>query len=111
MLSSQVRSSLTSQGYLTISPWIDQLWTYSLAQINLGSNPIGSLEIVSALNSFNLGRSMLHYHSPSRTAQYNPKVYLGAVQSVSPEWNYDYDENRKGELRDPQKSGSWPLFL
>jgi len=102
MLSSQARSSLTSQGYLAISPWNDASLIYATSQINLGNNPISSLEIVSALNSFNLACWQYHLNYTCCYQKYNPKVYFGTIQTSAIGWQFD---NNLG-LKTDQKSGS-----
>ncbi len=113
MLSVQVRTSHTSHGFIAIAPWVIPSGAYTYGQINLGSNPIGSLEIVSALNSFNLARAIYHYNYTQYTKKYNPKVYLSAVQTTSPTWISDIQNGQENGLGDlpggGQKSGSWPL--
>ncbi len=83
-------------------PWNKEVEKYTTGQINLGSNPISKLEIVSSLNSFNLGRMMYHYNYTVCTQKYNLKVYFGTIQSVNESWNWD---NNMGLSAD-QKSGS-----
>jgi len=75
--------------------------------INLGNNPISSLEVVSALNSLNIGRTLLHFNAKECNEKYNPKVYLGAVQSASINWNYDLQTTGKWVSNGVEKSGSW----
>ena len=55
----------------------------------LGYNPLSKIEIVSGLNVFNYASGSLAYNSGNRTQKYNPKVYIGTLQSTSKEWNYD----------------------
>ncbi len=104
----KVRSSLTSRGYLAFGPWNHSIHIYSLGQINLGSNPIGSLEIVSALNSFNYSESMWWYNGPYATQKYNPKVYSSAIHTIANGWNFDADSSRSNLGSGNEKSGSWP---
>ncbi len=115
MLSVEVRNNYTSRGYCTLSPWNHPRVLYSVVMINLGSNPNSSLEIVSALNSFNLGYSQYQYNQPACTPKYNPKVYLGTVQTMSNQWNYDDNSGLKDLPQnlgpDSQKSGSWPQIF
>jgi len=112
MLSVEARTSLTSRGFCGISPWNYSSGTYSVAMINIGNNFISSLEIVSALNSFNLGRSQYHFNYNECIKKYSPKVYLGTIQTASTNWLYDVQKDQTNELgRIPngvQKSGSCP---
>ncbi len=55
------RTSQTSQGFLAISPWDGNKNSYAYSAINLGSNFISKLEIVSSLNCLNIGRDNYHY--------------------------------------------------
>ncbi len=106
-----IRTSFTSRGFMALSPWNEASFSVSALQSYLGSNPISSLEIVSALNSFNLGNRMLQYHYPTRAEKYNPKLYFGTIQTTAEYWNYDLQKDQKnslGELPDTcQKSGSY----
>ncbi len=109
------RTNQTSRGIFIFSPWIDSTKKYSYAQLLIGSNPIGSLEIVSALNSFNLGSHQYHYNIYNCVVKYNPKVYLGTIQTASTNWNADLQKDQKNSLGnlpgEAQKSGSWPLLI
>jgi len=91
---------------MTLSPWNDTRYTYSVGQINLGNNPISLLEIVSALDSFNLARGTYAFNFSNRINKYYPKVHLGAVQTASENWNLDTQTGQKTDFSDPQKSGS-----
>ncbi len=105
MLSSQARSSHTSQGFLALSPWKgDYNNPHAYSAINLGNNFIAKLEIVSSLNSFNITHLLYHYDYLNCTEKYNPKVHLGAIQTASTNWIFDRDSNRAEAI----KSGSWP---
>ncbi len=98
------RISLTSSGSISMNPWNGDGNMYSPITINVGSNPLTKIEIVSALNSFNLTYAMYEYYTGNRPAKYNPKVYLSAVQSVANRWNFDTQNGQNWD----QKSGSWP---
>ncbi len=104
------RTGLTSHGFVGLSPWSDSKYTYSVLQINLGSNFIAKLEIVSALNSFNLALQMYHFNYVNCTSKYNPKLYLGAFQTTSENWDLDYQDPTKVDQKwagsGNQKSGS-----
>jgi len=106
------RTSQTSRGSQSFNPWINPDYTFSVYQLLLGNNSLSKVEIVSALNSFNLAFRMFHYSYPNCPEKYNPKVYLGAVQSASINWNYDYQKPQKTGLPNlvpgQEKSGSWP---
>ncbi len=106
------RNNLTSRGTIPLGAWINPNSTYMLLQLILGSNPSSKLEVVSALNSFNISDRMLQYYHASFYEKYNPKIYLGAVQSVAEKWNQDLQTGQTNGLPnlDPgqEKSGSWP---
>ncbi len=87
---------------MALSPWNDSKYTYAVGMVNLGNNFIDKLEIVSALNSFNISAQMIYYDSRNRTGKYYPKIYFGAFQTASRDWNFDYSPGLKSE----QKSGS-----
>ncbi len=115
MLSSQVRSSQTSQGLFALSPWYGDGDSHIFSALNLGNNFISSLEIVSALNTLNLGRDNYNYNFNTCLQKYNPKVYFGAFHTVPKDWNYDKQTGQTNGLQnlvpDAEKSGSWPLIL
>ncbi|HBD06423.1 MAG TPA: hypothetical protein DCY93_03320, partial [Firmicutes bacterium] len=75
-----VRASFTSRGSHSFCPWNDSRYNYSVGQLLIGSNPISKLEVVSALNSFNLAIYQYHFNYTACPARYNPKVYLSAIQ-------------------------------
>ncbi len=110
MLSVTKRTNFTSRGWVALTPWNNPDHTYSIMQINLGNNFISTLEIVSALNSFNITREMYLYNHINRTEKYNPKVYLGAVQSMAKQWNLDNQDSQKVDPKwvtaGDKKSGS-----
>ncbi len=101
-----IRNSRTSQAFLALSPLNDESSRYTIGQINLGSNSMSRLEIVSSLNVLNLGHSTYEYFQPNRTEKYNPKVYFSAVQSVAFYWTTDVQNGQNWE----GKSGSWPYL-
>ncbi len=101
------RTSQTSRGIHVLSPVNGAVSDYSLTTINLGSNSISKLEVVSSLNSFNIAHAMYYYHY-AYTSKYNPKLYLGsAIQTTSSDWNNDYDSARQNLLGGVEKSGSF----
>ncbi|HBD06488.1 MAG TPA: hypothetical protein DCY93_03655, partial [Firmicutes bacterium] len=103
-----LRNEQTSRGWVSFSPWNEAKYNGSILQLTLGNNFISSLEIVSALNSLNLAHCQYHYNLISCTKKFNPKLYLGTIQTASTNWNYDI-QNGLPELPDTsQKSGSWP---
>ncbi len=84
-----IRTNFTSRGFLGLCPYTGRLDPRIIGIINLENNFITKLEIVSALNSFNLALAWLQYSETISYQKYNPKVYLGAVQSVARSWNND----------------------
>ncbi len=104
MQSVTIRKGQTSSGIMAFSPFVHE--EYSYVEIKFGSNPISKLEIVSALNSFNISILMYEYYYGNRTQKYNPKIYLSAVQSVSKGWNGDAQSGQNWN----EKSGSLILF-
>jgi len=103
---STTRNSFTAKAKAGFGPWIIEKYKYSIGQINLGSNSISKLEVVSLLNIPNLTVDSFFYNYTNCPEKYNPKVYLGAVQSVASRWNYDGQTGQKTDFSDPQKSGS-----
>jgi len=97
-----IRNIQTNRGVFAISSWIDGTYASSVIQLILGSNPISKLEVVSALNSFNLARWQYHFNEPVYTKKYNLKVHIGTVQSMAINWNSEYNSG----LKTDQKSGS-----
>jgi len=98
----KVRTSLTSRGIHGFSAWNYSGYSYTLGQINLGSNPLSKLEVASCLNLFNYASYSWWYSEDRAAAKYNPKVYFGTIQGVSKYWNL---ESNSG-LKSGQKSGS-----
>ncbi len=106
MESDGVSRVYTGRGFCAFSPWLDSSYTYSALQLYLGSNFISRLEVVSALNSFNIGRGMYTYDCINRPQHYNPKIYLSAIQTTSIECNFDRDYSRENLGQGEEKSGS-----
>ncbi len=104
------RTSQTSRAVDGMTAWINPDSTYSVFQLNIGSNPNSKLEIVSALNSFNLANRMFQFYYPSFISKYNPKVYFGTIQSVADSWQNDVQTGQTNGLPDlpggSEKSGS-----
>ena len=90
-----LRYGFTGKGRNTLSPWVNSSYTYSLLQLNLGSNPISKLEVASSLNLFNQARNMYHYNYQNCTSRYYPKVYIGTAQTIAIQWNYDSQNTSK----------------
>ncbi len=101
-----IRTGITSRGMSALSPWIGSSLTYSVMLLLQGTNPISLLEIVSALNFFNLTEDTLQYNAGNRLNKYNLKVFFGTIQSVGKDWNYDNDTARQNLAQGGQKSGS-----
>ncbi len=99
------RTRLTSRGRFAISPWGIAYDSYWYDQINKGNNSISRLEVVSALNSFNLAMYQYHYNQADCPSKYNPKIYLSAFQTASTNW---FLEQNTG-CEKYEKSGSWPI--
>ena len=84
-----LRYTFLGRGVIGLSPWSNPSEAYTLGQMYLGYNPLSKIEIVSGLNVFNYASGSLAYNSGNRTQKYNPKVYLGTVQTTATSWNYD----------------------
>jgi len=114
MLFVQIRNSFTAKAKAGFGPWIANKYKYSIGQINLGNNSNSRLEIVSLLNIPNLAVDSFFYNYTNCPQKYNPKVYLGAVQSAALNWNYDQQNGQKNDLPSlpggVEKSGSWLYF-
>ncbi len=112
MGSVNLRTSRASKGFMALSTWTGSGSIYSLA-INLGNNSMTRIEIVSLLNCLNLGRDIFHYNFYNCLQKYNPKVYFGAIQTVTDDWNYDKQDPAKVDQKwvtdGQEKSGS--LYL
>ncbi len=115
MQSDEVRRVYTGRGFCGFSPWIHPNYAYSLVQLYLGSNPLSNIEIVSALNSFNIAYGIYYYFYGDRPEKYNPKLYFGTIQSVAKQWNFDQQNPEKIHpfwVSDGlQKSGSYYLYF
>ncbi len=96
------RNNISSKGIYALASFYGYHNQNSIHTINLGSNPVSLLEVVSSLNSFNLGHFHFHHYIRISPEKFNLKVYLGAVYSVSHQWNYDDNSGLKSD----QKSGS-----
>ncbi len=90
-----IRYEFTGRGRNTISPWNDATYTYSILQLNLGSNPNSKLQVVSTLNTVNIGIYMYAYNLSNSTSRYYPKVYIGTAQTLGIGWNYDSQNTSK----------------
>ncbi len=110
MLDVQPRNSFTAKAKAGFGPWILQNYKYSVGQLNLGSNSISRLEVVSWLNTFNLASDSFFYNIDNCLDKYNPKIYLGTIQTEATNWNHDNNlglKNGLGNLPDgSEKSGS-----
>ena len=73
--------------------------------MNLGSNFIGNLEVVSQLNLFNQAHHMYHFNHPYCTERYYPKVYLGTTQTIAYAWNFDRQIYAGSDIKTPE---NWP---
>jgi len=87
---------------MSFGPWTGGDYSYALGQINLGTNPNMKIEIASCLNIFDYAIYSWWYHYPNQPEKYNPKVYMGAVQSVASGWNKDIQNGQNWV----EKSGS-----
>ncbi|HBD05886.1 MAG TPA: hypothetical protein DCY93_00550, partial [Firmicutes bacterium] len=77
------RTTHTARGFIGLSPWDGDKNPYGVSAINLGSNPNSKLEIVSSLNISNQAHLMYLINFLNCPMKYNPKVFLGTIQSVS----------------------------
>ena len=84
-----LRYQFTSRGELGISPWVPADKVYGIIRINLGSNPISNLEVVSSLNILSQTTNMYHYYYGYCLQNYAPKLYLGTLQTTAQAWLYD----------------------
>ena len=72
-----------------MSPCYSDSLQYSQQNIYLGSNFIANLEVVSSLNTLNLGSVSYWYYTTTSLEKYNPRVYLGTTQVIASGWNFD----------------------
>jgi len=91
----KVRSDFTSRGYIGFGSWNHDTYTYSLAQIYLGNNPLSKIEVVSGLNFSNYAVQSWFYSDAYSYSKYNPKLYLGTIQTVASSWLQDDQNDRK----------------
>ena len=75
-----------------MSPCYSDSLQYSQQNIYLGSNFIANLEVVSSLNTLNLGSVSYWYYTTTSLEKYNPRVYLGTTQVIASGWNRDYQQ-------------------
>ena len=99
-----LRYEFTSQSRFGLSPWCDDYYTYALSQLNLGNNPLSKVEVVSTLNTFNIGPDMYHVNPPYTSENYAPKVYLGTIQMTANKWNFDHQKGINYPSTWPQNS-------
>jgi len=112
MESAVVHRAYTNRAFCTFSPWNSSQYAYTIQMINLGNNPSSRIEIVSALNSFNLAFDQYHFNIQNCFQKYNPKVYLSTIQTFANQYIYDRQNGQTNGLPNllpgDQKSGSWP---
>lgn len=104
------RKAYTARGFLSFAAYLGSSNPYELANINTGTNPLSRLEIVSAINSFNIAHEMHSYYYSTRPEKYNVKWYLGTIQSVATWWDLDQEDPKKVDEKwvggKVEKSGS-----
>ena len=86
------RYYFTARSYHLASPCYSDSLQYSQQNIYLGSNFIANLEVVSSLNTLNLGSVSYWYYTTTSLEKYNPRVYLGTTQVIASGWNRDYQQ-------------------
>ena len=101
-----LRYTFLGRGVIGLSPWSNESQAYTLGQMNLGYNPLSKIEIVSGLNVFNYAPGSLAYNSGNRTQKYNPKVYIGTLQSVALQWVSDRQIYAGSIINMPE---NWPI--
>ena len=99
------RYEVTNRGQLSISPWEDKGYVYSISQLQIRSNSSGNLQVVSGLNLSNQARHIYHYSTNISTENYYPKVYLCTNQTIATGWIYDR-QNYAGS--DKKYTSKWP---
>ncbi len=98
-----VRTSCTGRGTHFFCPWTNVKHIYSAGQINIGNNSISRLEVVSALNVFNLATYNYHYNQSACTEKFNLKAYLSAIQTIANGWDFDIQNTGKWAQTGPKK--------
>ena len=86
------RYGFTARSYHLVSPCYSDSLQYSQQNIYLGSNFIANLEVVSSLNTLNLGSVSYWYYTTTSLEKYNPRVYVGTTQVIASGWNRDYQQ-------------------
>ena len=99
------RYEVTNRGQLSISPWEDKGYVYSISQLQIRSNSSGNLQVVSGLNLSNQARHIYHYSTNISTENYYPKVYLGTNQTIATGWFYDRQIYAGSDIKMPE---IWP---
>ena len=100
-----LRYEYTAGGFSSFQPWNETSCAYSILQLYKGYNPLSKLEVVSTLNTLNLGRAMYYYGYDINTKKYNPKVYLGTTQTIAYVWNFDRQIYAGSDIKYPS---IWP---
>ncbi len=83
------RNIFTARGWHILSAWYDDNHLYSILQLYLGNNFINKLEVVSALNTLNIGAHMYRYNNDTGAPIYTPTLYLGTSQTIATGWIWD----------------------
>ena len=99
------RYNFTARGRNALNPWNDETYKYSITQLYMGSNFNSNLEVVSALNTFNIGRVMYAYEYGTCLERYYAKVYVATPTSISYRWIYDDFGPENVQKIDPN---TWP---
>ena len=100
------RYAFTSRGWVALSPWNDATYTYSILQLYKGYNPLSKIEVVSLLNIPSQAHEMYLYNTGSCLVKYNPKIYLGTIQTIAQTWLYDIQNGTETTLPNwPQNFG------
>lgn len=83
---------------MSLSPTNANEFIYSISSMNLASNSISRLEIVSLTNIYNISGAYLYYDEQYHTLKYNLKVILGSLISTAVWWNYNHDNGSETKL-------------
>ena len=84
-----LRYDYTSRAFHALSPWNDATFAYSILQLYKGYNPLSKIEVVSSLNFPMQANAMYYFDYAISVPKYNPKLYLGTLQTIGKNWIID----------------------
>ena len=100
-----LRYGFTSRGFAFLQSWNDANYTYSILQLYKGYNPLSKIEVVSSLNFPMQANAMYYFDYAISVPKYNPKLYLGTLQTIGKNWIIDRQTYAGSDIKMPE---NWP---